>query len=266
MKNFTDPGHGGADSGAIGLNKVKESDIVLDICKKIDKYLEPCNIDNVMSRDRDITLALVDRSRKANNINADTLVSVHCNSFTDPKSKGLEIIYMSKNGKKLAETIVSELKKQGLYTVLRHENTGLKYQNVHICRETTPTACLVELGFITNIDDYNLIMNNKDKFAKAIAKSICIYNKVSFVDVATNIPKPTVTNFENGEYSGQYAIVTTDTLNVRYDRGTNNKVINTLKKGDKVRLGYCLNKWIAIHGFKGNKGFGYVHTDYLKLV
>ena len=31
-----DPGHGGTDAGAIGINGVKEKDIVLSIAKKID--------------------------------------------------------------------------------------------------------------------------------------------------------------------------------------------------------------------------------------
>lgn len=39
-------------------------------------------------------------------------------------------------------------------------------------------ACLVELGFISNEEDYNLIVDNKDRFAKAIGKGICKFNKI----------------------------------------------------------------------------------------
>lgn len=72
--------------------------------------------------------------------------------------------------------------------------------------------------------------------------------------------------FENGDYSGKKAKVTADILNVRGDRGINYNKIGNLKKGDIVKLQYCLNEWISIDGFKGNKGLGYVSTDYLELV
>lgn len=70
----------------------------------------------------------------------------------------------------------------------------------------------------------------------------------------------------NGDYSGKKAKVLADTLNVRYDRGTQFDVIGKLNKGDVVKLQYCINGWVSIEGFKGNKGLGYVSSKYLKLV
>ena len=55
-------------------------------------------------------------------------------------------------------------------------------------------------------------------------------------------------------------------MNVRYDRGTQYNIIGKLNKGDIVKLNYCLNGWISIEGYKGNKGLGYVSTDYLELI
>ena len=72
--------------------------------------------------------------------------------------------------------------------------------------------------------------------------------------------------FKNGSYAGRKATVTASVLNVRYDRGTDQEVIGKLNKGDIVELGYCLNNWIGIYGHAGNKGLGYVDTDYLKLI
>ncbi|MGL5715060.1 MAG: N-acetylmuramoyl-L-alanine amidase [Paraclostridium sp.] len=74
------------------------------------------------------------------------------------------------------------------------------------------------------------------------------------------------TTFKNGDYSGRRAIVTASVLNVRYDRGTQYNVIGKLEKGTKVNLQYCLNGWISVDGFKGNKGLGYISTDYLELI
>ena len=43
-------------------------------------------------------------------------------------------------------------------------------------------------------------------------------------------------------------------------------VIGKLNKDDIVKLNYCLNGWVSIEGYKGNKGLGYVSTDYLELI
>ena len=74
------------------------------------------------------------------------------------------------------------------------------------------------------------------------------------------------TTFKTGDYTGKKAKVTANVLNVRYDRGTQYNVIGKLNKDDTVKLNYCLNGWISIEGYKGNKGLGYISTDYLELI
>ena len=71
---------------------------------------------------------------------------------------------------------------------------------------------------------------------------------------------------KNGSYVGRKAKVTVTSLNIRFDRGTQYNVIGKLNKGNVVKLNYCLNGWISIEGYKGNKGLGYVSTDYLELI
>lgn len=266
--NGIDAGHGGNDSGAIGIGKVKESDITLEISKMIDTKLnKQSGIKNHMSRTSDTTMSLNARTTALNKLGLNTLASVHCNASDDPAAHGFEIFYMSDNGKKLAECILEEIKAAKLYTVLREG--GIKYKNLHMNRESKATSCLVELGFITNQEDLNLINKNKDKFAERIAKGICKYNKVSYA--TTNSTTDTINKhvngkFVNGSYEGKIAKVTASSLNVRYNRGTNYEVIGSLSKGSQVRLNYCLNGWVSIEGFKGNAGLGYVSTDYLELV
>ena len=72
--------------------------------------------------------------------------------------------------------------------------------------------------------------------------------------------------FRNGDYTGRVALVTCDVLNVRFDRGTKYDVVGKVRKGDKVKLNYCLNNWVSVEGYSGSKGLGYVCCDYLKLV
>ena len=71
---------------------------------------------------------------------------------------------------------------------------------------------------------------------------------------------------QNGNYKGVKAKVNTSVLNIRYDRGTNYQIIGKLKKGDIVTLNYCLNNWVSIEGYKGSKGLGYIHCDYIDII
>ena len=257
--NMTDAGHGGKDSGAPGLHGCLEKNIVLEVSNKVNDYLKTQDIKNINTRTTDVFLTLNERSDKANNLGVNSFVSIHCNSSDDPKAHGLEIFCYKFKYRQLADCILQELKNENLYTQLREG--GVKEDNLHVVRETNMPACLVELGFITNEKDYNLIMNNKDKFAKAIAKGICKFNGVTWKESSV----PASEGFKNGDYSGRKARVIANVLNVRYDRGTQYNVIGQVKNGDIVNLQYCLNGWISIEGFKGNKGLGYVNSKFLEL-
>lgn len=256
-KNMLDAGHGGKDSGALGVNNVFEKDIILDVANRINRYLEGQDIKNINTRTTDIFLSLTERTNNANNLGVNSFVSIHCNSSDNSTAQGLETYCYKFQYRALADAIQDELIKEGLYT----KNRGVKEGNLHIVRETNMPACLVELGFITNQEDYNLIMNNKDKFAKAIAKGICKFNGVTWKESTTSDE-----GFANGDYSGRKAKVIVDVLNVRYDRGVEHDVIGQVKYGDILNLQYCLNGWVSIEGFKGNKGLGYVSSKYLELI
>lgn len=98
-------------------------------------------------------------------------------------------------------------------------------------------------------------------------KGICKYFGVPWKESSGS---STAVGFKNGDYSGRKARVTESELNVRYDKWVDGvpepKMIDNLKKGNIVDLGYCLKGWLGIHGFKGNKGYGYVNSKYLELI
>lgn len=259
--NMTDAGHGGKDSGAIGINGVKEKDIALDVANRVNNYLKTQDIENILTRNTDVFLTLNERSDKANNLGVNSFVSIHCNESDNPQAQGLEIFCYKFKYRQLADCILQELKNENLYTQLREG--GVKEGNWHVVRETNMPACLVELGFISNRKDYDLIMNNKDRFAKSIAKGICKFNGVAWKESSAS---SSAVGFKNGDYSGRKARVTADVLNVRWDRGVEYDIIGQVKNSDIVNLQYCLNSWISIEGFKGNKGLGYVSSKYLELI
>jgi N-acetylmuramoyl-L-alanine amidase len=78
-----DPGHGGADLGAIGVNGVFEKDIVLDFAKSLKKQLEKRGMVRVLlTRDRDIFLSLEDRVRFTRKQNGTVFLSIHADTIT----------------------------------------------------------------------------------------------------------------------------------------------------------------------------------------
>lgn len=81
------------------------------------------------------------------------------------------------------------------------------------------------------------------------------------------VSKPSSGKWKNGDYTGRRArVIPSIGVNVRYDRDTNYKVIAKEPKGHIFKLNWCQNGWVSVEGYKGNKGLGYVHTDYLQLI
>lgn len=182
MKVYLDPGHGGNDSGAVGVNGVLEKNIVLDVCKKVASILRNRGIDVKLSRNDDTFKTLSYRTTEANNWGANCLVSIHCNSATNTSAKGLETFCYKFKYRKLADCVHNEFVNDRLYT----KNRGVKEGNLHMVRESKMSACLVELGFISNVDDTNLIEANKEKMALSISNGICKYLGVKCLDPNTS--------------------------------------------------------------------------------
>ena len=85
-----DAGHGGTDSGKVGINGVKEKDINLTITNSVKKILEKENIQVIMTRETDEQLAqskvedLKYRVKIMNEVSPVLAVSIHQNSYHQP--------------------------------------------------------------------------------------------------------------------------------------------------------------------------------------
>jgi N-acetylmuramoyl-L-alanine amidase len=89
-----DPGHGGRDPGAIGVNGTKEKNITLDVALKLKKKLAALNGFHVlMTRDTDRTLSLADRVEYAKAHSADIFISIHVNSLPQKSVNLIETYY-----------------------------------------------------------------------------------------------------------------------------------------------------------------------------
>jgi N-acetylmuramoyl-L-alanine amidase len=94
-----DAGHGGKDAGAIGYKQRMEKNLVLDMALQLGKELKSRGYKVYFTRQSDEFINLRDRTKVANDKNADLFVSIHANAApTEAKKlsmKGLETFFLS---------------------------------------------------------------------------------------------------------------------------------------------------------------------------
>ncbi|RMG44628.1 MAG: N-acetylmuramoyl-L-alanine amidase [Acidobacteria bacterium] len=90
-----DPGHGGAEDGAVGPGGVKEKDLVLDIARRLRELLRAEGFEVLLTRDGDIDLGLDERAAIANRWHADLFVSLHANASRAASARGAETYFLS---------------------------------------------------------------------------------------------------------------------------------------------------------------------------
>jgi len=179
-KVVIDPGHGGSDPGAVGINGLRETDIVLEVSKNVAEFLIKKGVKAILTRKYERTLDLQPRVSKANNSNADAFVSIHANATRGKRREvnGLETYYYS--GYK-GYSLAKHIHKQILITSSQSPDRGVRRSRFYVIRKTSMPAALVEIGFVTGMYDASLLRQKayRDKMAFAIAKGILNYLKVS---------------------------------------------------------------------------------------
>ncbi|PWC14913.1 N-acetylmuramoyl-L-alanine amidase [Brenneria roseae subsp. americana] len=94
-----DPGHGGEDPGAIGKNKTREKDIVLQIARRLRTLIDrESNMKAYMTRNEDVFIPLRVRVAKARKQRADLFISIHADAFTNRAARGSSVFALSKKG------------------------------------------------------------------------------------------------------------------------------------------------------------------------
>jgi N-acetylmuramoyl-L-alanine amidase len=170
-----DAGHGGDDPGAVGIDGLREKDIILSIAQDVEEILSKQDIDVVMTRDSDVFISLEGRTDLANDVNADLFVSIHANSInlSRPDVSGLETYYYQ-SGRRLAEVI-----HWSILNGVDIDDRSIRRARFFVLRHSTMPAVLVEVGFVTGeVDAANLRdPNHRRRMAEAIAKGIVEYIK-----------------------------------------------------------------------------------------
>jgi len=174
-----DVGHGGKDSGAIGINGIQEKDIVLNIANTIPKLNNELDkpLDIYLTRYNDTLISLSDRAKLAKALKADLFVSLHCNHSDNPNARGVEVYVTNAESKYSDDSTWFAFQVQAvLNKELGYESRGVKFANFQVLRETVDvcTSVLIELGFLSNKDEGKYISNsnNIQLIATAILLSI----------------------------------------------------------------------------------------------
>ncbi|MBS0275384.1 MAG: N-acetylmuramoyl-L-alanine amidase [Proteobacteria bacterium] len=93
-----DAGHGGIDSGTVGIDGMQEKDLVLDEAKRLGAVLKKRGYIVHLTRDTDIYIPLRERVNIARGYGADLFISLHADSNPNPDVTGASVYTLSEKG------------------------------------------------------------------------------------------------------------------------------------------------------------------------
>jgi len=195
---IVDPGHGGADPGAIGVGGLREKDVTLRLSKLLSAKLRALGFRVVATREGDRSVSLEERTAIAEASNGDVFVSLHANSAPRRSVQGIETYYpdanherhslrvaMRENGvsrdqlnelqRTLAKFRIAEISpySQRLASLVQRQlaralpsrygkiqDLGAKKGPFYVLFLSNMPAILIETGFLTNKSDAKRLRNS----------------------------------------------------------------------------------------------------------
>ena len=183
IKVFIDQGHNPRDfnTGAEG-NGLFEQDITYRIGRLLyDLFRSDSEFEPRLSRPTADTLlgtsnasSLVARVNLANSWPADIFLSLHTNAAANENASGCETLIYSRSSS-VALGLATDIAEQlSLVTGLRNRGV-IERPGLYVLKRTTMPAVLVEMGFITNPYDAELMQNSPGLFARGIYRGVRRY-------------------------------------------------------------------------------------------
>ncbi|MEH2222306.1 N-acetylmuramoyl-L-alanine amidase [Nostoc sp.] len=173
FKIVLDPGHGGKESGASGPTGYLEKDVNLVVSKLLRDELVKRGATVVMTREDDKEVSLVERQAIISQEEPAIAISIHHNSLPDDgdaeKIKGFAAFWYQPQAHSLAIFLQTYVVKK-----LGKPSYGVFWDNLALTRPTAAPSVLLELGFMSNPDEFEQVVNPEEqkKMAKAIAQGI----------------------------------------------------------------------------------------------
>ena len=180
MKVFINPGHApGIDSGAVNQNTgLQEADVALSVGLMVQKYLNDAGLETEILQSDNLAGESPEYpcvTAAANASGADLFISIHCNA-ANTMARGTEVeVYDNTGGPavELAECMMDQII-SSIGTVKRYINSR---SGLAVLRCTSMPAILVEMAFIDNDGDCQLLTDRQDDFARAIARAVTDYQQ-----------------------------------------------------------------------------------------
>ena len=154
-----DPGHGGRDPGKVGTGSTLEKNINLEIALYLKEFLENQDVKVIMTRTKDEDLSKTDTGFKLSDLNerialikesnADLVICIHQNSYTDPTVYGAQCFYKTNSTE--GETIAAIIQKQIITSTNQTKIRTIKDNEDYYMLKYSPLPTVIaECGFLSN--------------------------------------------------------------------------------------------------------------------
>ncbi len=173
MKILLDPGHGGKESGATGPTGLKEKDVNLVVSKLLREELVKRGATVVMTREDDRDVSLRDRQIMIEKEEAVIALSVHYNALPDDgdaeNTKGVGMFWYHPQAHSLAVFLHNYLVEKR-----QRPSYGVFWNNLALTRPAESPSVLLELGFMSNPEEFEWVTDEKEqqKLANTLADGI----------------------------------------------------------------------------------------------
>lgn len=168
-----DPGHGGRDPGATGTLGWDEKDFSLDMASRLAEELHALGAIPILTHKGvplDTKMAIEERWAIVNQAQSDLFLSIHLNAFTLKSARGAETYYLNKEENvRLAELLQNALVSAGM-----RDRGIIESKTLALLRNGQPPGVLLELGYLSNLDDERYLSNpnTRQAMAREIARGI----------------------------------------------------------------------------------------------
>ena len=175
-----DPGHGGRDSGAVGINKNFEKHITLKVAKILkEKFKKKSNYEVILTRSSDNYLKLKTRTKIAKKNNADIFISLHADYHKNPRTRGISFYTLSERASdKEAAALARRENKSDLIDGVDLSNETSEVTNILLDltkRETLNQSSSLVNYLINSFEGEINLLNRTHRYAGfAVLKSLDI--------------------------------------------------------------------------------------------
>ena len=144
-----------------------EKDVTRNIASFLSEKLIQNGYDIEFFQQKESVNEVVEKEKRSN---SSLFLSIHCNSANNPLACGTEALYYpdSGTGKAVAEIISKKISEK-----FKLKNRGAKpKKEFRVLNGTNAPAVLVELAFLSNLEEEKLLLNSAFVFANAIFEGI----------------------------------------------------------------------------------------------